>query len=90
MTRRFRTSKLGRVSRRSARPVGRIPFRIRIGVTGHRNLKSSPALAEVPAQVRRLLPVSATTPVRFGAVSALAEGADRLVVEQVFDYAARN
>lgn len=70
--------------------MGRIPFRIRIGVTGHRNLESSPALAEVPAQVRRLLPISATTPVRFGAVSALAEGADRLVVEQVFDYAARH
>ena len=67
--------------------VGRIPFRIRIGVTGHRHLESTSALADVLDRVRGLVPRSSTTPVRVGVVSALAEGADRLVVDEVFHHA---
>lgn len=65
---------------------GRIPFRIRIGVTGHRTLESNALLdATVRKQIRRvydLLP-SANTDVRLSVVSQLADGADRLVVLQV-------
>jgi hypothetical protein len=68
--------------------VGRIPFRIRIGVTGHRDLESSASLADVPDRVRLLVPRSTATSVRIGVVSALAEGADRLVVDEVFHHAA--
>jgi hypothetical protein len=68
---------------------GRIPFRIRIGVTGHRNLSTSGNLAELPARIRKLLPETGATAVRLGVVSALAEGADRLVVDQVFEQASR-
>jgi hypothetical protein len=68
---------------------GRIPFRIRIGVTGHRNLATSGNLGELPAQIRKLLPETGATAVRLGVVSALAEGADRLVVDQVFEQASR-
>jgi hypothetical protein len=66
---------------------GRIPFRLRIGVTGHRRLDDEEALA---AQVRRtfervraLVPSSPFTPVLFTAVSLLAEGADRLVTREM-------
>jgi hypothetical protein len=64
--------------------VGRIPFRVRIGVTGHRDLERDRKLQEVPRLVRNLLPESDATPLRLAAVSALAEGADRLIVEEVF------
>ena len=76
------------MSRSAESAVGRIPFRIRIGVTGHRDLESSAALVDVPDRVRRLVPRSSTTSVRVGVVSALAEGADRLVVDEVFHHAA--
>jgi hypothetical protein len=68
-------------------PAGRIPFRIRIGVTGHRKLDDRPGLSEeTRAQVRRVRELfpDGVTPVRLEVVSQLAEGADRLVVEQVF------
>lgn len=68
--------------------VGRIPFRIRFGVTGHRHLEASSALATMLDRLRRLVPVTPATPVRVGVVSALAEGADRLVVDEVFHHAA--
>jgi SMODS and SLOG-associating 2TM effector domain 1 len=67
---------------------GRIPYRIRIGVTGHRDLESSARLRDVLARVPQLLPGSEATPVRLSVVSALAEGADRVVVDEVFDQAA--
>ena len=71
-------------------PLGRIPFRIRVGVTGHRAFASEPNLAGLADDIRRLVPSHATTPIRLAVVSALAEGADRLVVEEVFaDAAAR-
>ena len=74
--------------RQQAVDPGRIPYRIRIGVTGHRDLESSARLREVLARVPQLLPASEATPVRLGVVSALAEGADRVVVDEVFDQAA--
>ena len=67
-------------------PLGsRIPFRIRVGVTGHRDVGPDGRLAGVPSQVRRLVPESDATRVLLGAVSELAEGADRLVVEALFE-----
>src|ERR1700736_3761698 len=73
---------------------GRVPLRVRIGVTGHRDLQDTPHLRSViRAQVVRIHdalgrpanPVgSAETPVRLAVVSQLAEGGDRLVVEEVF------
>ena len=48
------------------------------------------ALSEIPERVRALIPKTSTTPVRIGVVSALAEGADRLVVDEVFRHAARH
>lgn len=66
---------------------GRIPFRIRIGVTGHRHLAGdTPLLEAIRAQVSRLrtlVPPSAATPVGIAVISQLADGADRLVVHEV-------
>ena len=66
---------------------GRIPFVLRIGVTGHRRMENGPALApavrDAVARVRRLVPVSDSTPVVPVVVSALAEGADRLVAREI-------
>lgn len=66
---------------------GRIPFRLRIGVTGHRDIDPEPLVDAVRAQVARLrgqLVMPAATPLRLAAVSQLADGADRLVVREVF------
>lgn len=75
---------------RAADAEGQIPFRIRIGVTGHRRLRVTDQLTEtVREQVSRIwdarlrLPEQISTPVRFAVVSALADGADRLVVREV-------
>lgn len=65
---------------------GRIPFRIRIGVTGHRTIKEHPALvAAVREQIDRVAKLvgSRVTPVRLSVASQLADGADRLVVNEV-------
>ncbi len=64
--------------------VNRIPFRLRVGVTGHKDIDSDPRLAGLSQRIRRVVPFSDTTPVLLAAVSALAEGADRLVVEELF------
>ncbi len=65
---------------------GEIPFRLRIGVTGHRRLDNEDALVApvrlALARLRELLPSSAHTPVFFTVVSPLAEGADRLVAQE--------
>ena len=67
---------------------GRIPCCVYIGVTGHRDVTEHQALR---ARVRERLvevccafPSSATTPIHIVVLSALAEGADRLVVQEVF------
>jgi hypothetical protein len=80
---------------------GRIPFRLWIGVTGHRHLPDDPSivnnirsvLGEIQADLLATTAHKRTvvkryrskvrTPIRFGIMSALAEGADRLVVEEV-------
>ena len=66
---------------------GRIPFRLRIGVTGHRRLDDEEALAgqvgRALERVKELLPASPYTRVLFTVVSPLAEGADRLVAREV-------
>ena len=63
--------------------TGRIPFRVRVGVTGHRLLPHEdellPRVDEAFARIRKQAPSSPYTPVRVGVVSPLAEGADRLV-----------
>lgn len=64
-----------------------IPFRVRVGVTGHRRIPDDPALAE---QVRRALGrirglAPGRTPLRLALVSPLAEGADQLVAEIVLE-----
>jgi SMODS and SLOG-associating 2TM effector domain 1 len=68
-------------------PDGRIPFRLRIGVTGHRVLADEEALAakvrEAVAQAELLVPPTAATPVLLTVVSSLAEGADRLVAREM-------
>jgi hypothetical protein len=65
---------------------GRIPFLIRIGVTGHQDLELDPAVEQVIRgqihRVRAQLPRTETE-VRLAIVSQLAEGADRLLVRIV-------
>jgi len=69
----------------TAHGLGRIPFRIRIGVTGHRGIPNeSDVRQEVRSQLARIRADFAArhTDVRFTVVSQLAEGADRLVVQE--------
>ena len=69
---------------------GRVPLPLRIGVTGHRHLQdqqaTSGAVTAVLARIRREFPADPATPVVLVVVSALAEGADRLVAAQVMAY----
>jgi hypothetical protein len=67
---------------------GRIPFRVRMSVSGHRDLAKPD---ELRAQVQTALdaiagqfPETGTTRVCFTVLSSLTEGADRLVVEEAF------
>jgi hypothetical protein len=73
---------------------GRVPFRLRIGVTGHRNL--SPDDAQLRQAVRDAIKLALSsiecpedgpphTPLRLTVVSALAEGADRIVAQEVLE-----
>jgi hypothetical protein len=66
---------------------GRIPFTFRIGVTGHRELDDPDGLrAAVRKALRGLIelwPVAPTAGLTPVVVSALAEGADRLVAEEI-------
>lgn len=70
-------------------PAGRlsIPMIIRIGVTGHRRLEKEQAVRQ---GIRRVLTgldrVLAHTPHSYVAISPLAEGADRLVVNEVLEW----
>jgi hypothetical protein len=73
-----------------------IPFRLKLGVTGHRQLSDTERLrARVDEVLDRHIPLlfpakrrneilgSARTPIVFTVLTPLAEGADRLVAEQV-------
>ena len=66
---------------------GTIPFRLRIGVTGHRTLHDeehlTTRLREALDRIRALLGPTRATHVVFTVVSPLAEGADRLVAREV-------
>ena len=67
---------------------GRIPFSVRVGITGHRDLADpGPAEADVNDCLRAIRDAFAApaTEVTFTVLSALAEGADRLVVHRAFD-----
>jgi hypothetical protein len=70
----------------ATRTAGRIAFRVRIGVTGHRDAVGSGELLErLDGQLSEIFALVAgteRTPVGFTILSALAEGADRLVVEE--------
>src|SRR5207248_9668554 len=67
--------------------AGAIPYRLRVGVIGHRRLPDDPLLVEqvdrALGRVRQLVPSSPDTPIRLAVVSPLAEGADRLVARMV-------
>jgi SMODS and SLOG-associating 2TM effector domain 1 len=65
---------------------GRVTFAVRIGVTGHRQLPDTAAI--LPAvheaiDLIRAIPATTSLPLRMVIVTALAEGADRLVAEEV-------
>ena len=66
---------------------GRIPFTFRIGVTGHRDLADPDALRapirEAVSRLKEMVPVAPGAGLAPVVVSALAEGADRLVAEEV-------
>jgi hypothetical protein len=68
----------------------RVPYRLWIGVTGHRTIANvegvRAAIREVLRRVAAQLPRVDQTPVRFGVISPLAEGADRLVAEAVLEH----
>lgn len=80
------------MNRHPDQEAGRIPFRLRIGVTGHRELPDQDKLAGVVrGQIERLIGLlqkRASTIIELAVISQLADGADRLVVHQVLDVAA--
>ena len=79
-----------------------IPFRIRMGVTGHRQLPEKSALSDKIRQIldslkngtfelfdkdsKKIIFSSPHTPIAFSIVTPLAEGADRLVAKEVLKY----
>jgi hypothetical protein len=79
-----------------------IPYRIRIGVTGHRRLDDPVALRAtvrraIDSEVEKLFPADSrqnidrvrsagTTDISFRVLSPIAEGADRVVARAVLDY----
>jgi len=76
-----------------------IPFRIRLGVTGHRELKNEGILGEKVRDVldkeiynlfdddsKRMIYSCPHTPIRFSILTPLAEGADRLVAKEVLSF----
>lgn len=76
-----------------------IPYRIRIGVTGHRILDNEAELKQQIIEVLKtditklfdndslnLLNKNSLTPVTYSVLTPLAEGADRLIAETVMEY----
>ena len=76
--------------------IDAIPFRIRIGMTGHRALVNPERIRQKVHEVlaggfsslfdpdsRKILSQAARTPLRFTAVTSLAEGADRLIAREI-------
>jgi hypothetical protein len=68
---------------------GTIEFRARIGVTGHRHIPDEEmvelGIVDRLEAIRQMFPHSDCTPIVFSILSALAEGADRLVVKAALD-----
>jgi SMODS and SLOG-associating 2TM effector domain 1 len=68
---------------------GRIPLRIRVGVTGHRALRNANAVSagvdRAISLLERALPSEPATPVLYEVVSPLGEGADRIVAERFLE-----
>ncbi|HEU4349755.1 MAG TPA: hypothetical protein VFR35_18410 [Actinoplanes sp.] len=66
---------------------GVIPYRLWVGVTGHRRIADATRLPQVLDhlldRILATVPASAQTPLRLGVVSPLAEGADRLVAKAI-------
>ena len=66
-----------------------IPARVVIGVTGHRELDTSPALTQgihsAIEKTREMVPSLRSTPLFLSVLSPLAEGADRLVAREVLN-----
>jgi hypothetical protein len=67
-----------------------IPFRLTIGVTGHRSLENIEVLREkIKIVIDRILEnflISTNTQVLLKVLSPLAEGSDRLVAEEILNY----
>ena len=76
-----------------------IPFRIRIGVTGHRQLPNDQGLSKQVEKVlkeavmdlfdelsKKCIRKSSRTPVVYSIITSLAEGADRLVAREVLKF----
>ena len=67
-----------------------IPFRLTIGVTGHRTLENVEVLSEkIKSVIDRILekfPETKNTSVLLRVLSPLAEGSDRLVAEEILKY----
>jgi hypothetical protein len=67
----------------------KIAFRVRVGVTGHRQIADETVVARAVAdrleQIRGSLGPTRATPVVFTILSALAEGADRIVARVALD-----
>jgi hypothetical protein len=74
-------------SNKDSLPGQTIPGRIVIGVTGHRNLKNIPqlqtAVRSILPDIRKMAPDLKATPVIFNVLTPLAEGADRLIAQEV-------
>jgi hypothetical protein len=68
---------------------GRIPFRMRIGVTGHRDPVQSEELSATLraglVEISERFPRTEATLVVFEIISALADGADRIVVQEAIN-----
>jgi hypothetical protein len=66
-----------------------VPYRLWIGVTGHRQIADvegvTAAVHDVLRRVAARMPRAPRTPVRLGVISPLAEGADRLVARAVLE-----
>jgi hypothetical protein len=66
-----------------------IPFRLHVGAVGHRDPAEPERLRQEIlgriSQIPALLGTQASTPVRFTVVSALADGADQLIVSTLLD-----
>lgn len=77
----------GLTSAGGSSPDGGITFRLRIGVTGHRNIAPDDDLragiAAAIDAVRNRIPASDNTKLALRAVSPLAEGADRIVAGDI-------